>query len=98
MTYYDITGNPISREEGLELLGARNAERQVLKSERDGVRVSTVHLVINHGGSEERPVIFETMIFGGTHDEEQWRYATLEEAKAGHLDACLMAFGSDGYE
>lgn len=94
MTYYDINGNPISREEGLELLGPRNQERQVLKSERDGVKVSTVHLVIDHGGGNPfGPVIFETMIFGGEHDEEQWRYRTLAEAKEGHKMACYVAFG-----
>jgi hypothetical protein len=98
--YYDINGNPISREEGLELLGPRNQERQVAKTERDGVTVSTVHLVIDHGGGGGLPIIFETMIFGGEHDEEQWRYVTLDEARHGHNRACILAFGepdTDGY-
>jgi hypothetical protein len=95
MSYYDINGRPIRREEGLELLGPRNHERQIEKTKYGDVTVSTVHLVIDHGGNMGVPVIFETMIFGGEHDEMQWRYATLEEAKAGHHLACLLAIGED---
>lgn len=50
------------------------------------IRVSTVFLFINHGfhGS---PLWFETIIFGGPHDQD-WmaRYATYEEAKKGHQE------------
>ena len=49
------------------------------------VWVSTVWLGLDHnlyrGGP---PLIFETMIFGGDHNEEQWRYSTKEQAKTGH--------------
>lgn len=47
--------------------------------------VSTVFLTIDHnwdpGGP---PVLFETMIFRGPYDENQWRYSTRAEAEAGH--------------
>jgi hypothetical protein len=60
-----------------------------LKGEVDGepvaIRVSTVFLGVDHnwldGGD---PQIFETMVFGGPHDGDQWRYATWDEAEAGH--------------
>lgn len=47
------------------------------------VHVSTVFLRLNHGYGET-PVWFETMIFGGEHDQWQDRYTTYDEAEAGH--------------
>jgi len=46
-------------------------------------RVSTVFLGIDHsfGGP---PLWFETMVFGGPHDQATFRYATWAEAEAGH--------------
>lgn len=50
-----------------------------------GVEVSTVFLGLDHNHAEEGPpILFETMIFGGEHNESQWRYATWDEAEAGH--------------
>ena len=57
----------------------------------EDILVSTVFLGIDHGWDDETPPhIFETMIFGGEHDEYQARYSTLAEARAGHLQACRM--------
>jgi hypothetical protein len=47
------------------------------------VRVSTVFLGLDFGYGDT-PILFETMIFGGEHDNEQWRYATKKQAVAGH--------------
>lgn len=53
-------------------------------------RVSTVFLFFDHGlnfGTPEQPsdpVLFESMIFGGPHDEYQRRYCTYQEALEGH--------------
>lgn len=52
-----------------------------------GVRVSTVFLGLNHQhGLDEGlpPLIFETMIFGGRHDQTTIRYSTEERARGGH--------------
>ena len=58
------------------------------------VQVSTVFLGLNHqfdpGGP---PLIFETMIFGGEHDQDCWRYSTLPEAKVGHARALALVAG-----
>lgn len=63
-------------------------ERRIGSDEFGDVRVSTVFLGIDHNfGGEGPPIVFETMIFGGEHDQYQERYCTLEEAKAGHLKA-----------
>lgn len=67
------------------------ADRHIAKTEADGVKVSTVFLGLDHSYGDGPPVLFETMIFGGEHDEEQWRYYTWEEAEIGHREACKIA-------
>lgn len=54
------------------------------------VRVSTVFLGLDHGYGDGPPLIFETMIFGGDHDGEQWRYSTWQEAEEGHAAAVVL--------
>lgn len=62
------------------------------------VLVSTVFLGSDHGWGEpdDLPVLFETMIFGGTYDQEQYRYRTWDEAKAGHARWCRLVQYADG--
>ena len=38
-------------------------------------------------------MIFETMIFGGAFAQHQWRYATEQQAIAGHQYACGLVAG-----
>jgi hypothetical protein len=50
-----------------------------------GVSVSTVWLGLNHEWDPEHPPLFwETMIFGGDYDEDQWRYSSRESALDDH--------------
>jgi hypothetical protein len=51
------------------------------------VRVSTVFLGLDHNFHGGEPILFETMIFGGPLNGEQWRYATYAEAERGHAEA-----------
>jgi len=69
------------------------AQRQIARDYLpDGVRVSTVFLGIDHNFSDlGPPLLFETMIFGGPHDGYQDRYATRDEAIAGHARALELA-------
>jgi hypothetical protein len=70
------------------------SENRVLKFDapQRGVRVSTVFLGINHNGSMRgRPLLWETMIFGGKHDGYCKRYASRADALAGHAIAVEMA-------
>jgi hypothetical protein len=70
------------------------ANRQIGKSivqttvnENPEVYVSTVFLSLDHNHGfhrDARPILFETMIFGGQYDGECRRYPTLEEATTGH--------------
>jgi len=50
------------------------------------IHISTVFLGLDHGYDGE-VLLFETIIFGGENDEERWRYATWDEAEAGHKKA-----------
>lgn len=69
------------------------AERHIGNDKRDGVHVSTVFLGMDHGyGDEEGPVLWETMIFGGPHNEYQERYTSRLAALAGHQRALALAF------
>ena len=66
------------------------ADRVVKKTITGDIKVSTVFLGIDHsfGGGEVE--LFETMIFGGEHDEWMDRYSTWEQAEKGHEVACKM--------
>jgi hypothetical protein len=65
-------------------------EIQNLPNYPGGDFVSTVFLGIDHNFSpaetwkEHRPVLFESMIFGGKYNERGWRYSSYGEAKQAH--------------
>lgn len=69
-------------------------DKRIVKQENlpTGERVSTVFLGIDSGWGNEKPQLFETMIFGGVHNEYQERYSTWDEAEAGHKRAVEMIF------
>lgn len=61
-----------------------------------GTYVSTVFLGLDHSYSmtktlDHKPLIWETMIFGGHHDQYQKRYETREQAQEGHKIALALA-------
>ncbi len=61
------------------------ADREVAKTSiSDEITVSTVFLGLNHNHGDVKPLLFETMIFGGELDEQIERYSTWEEAEKGH--------------
>lgn len=86
--YYILEGREIKPVPDVRTWGAffnNNEARTVGRDVLDGeVTISTVFLGINHNWGDGPPVLFETMIFGGEHDEAQWRYHTYDEAEAGH--------------
>ena len=65
----------------------QDADRVVAKIFIGDVNVSTIFLGLDHSFSDGPPLLFETMIFGGEHDQYQDRFATWEEAEAGHAKA-----------
>jgi hypothetical protein len=55
------------------------------------INVSTVFLGLDHCFSGRgKPILYETMIFGGSHDSYQERYTNKIAALAGHDRACAM--------
>lgn len=71
--------------------------KRVAETLVEQIRISTVFLGLNHGDSFPGgpPMVFETMIFGGAHNHRQWRYATWEEAEAGHAVAVKLVEGGN---
>ena len=64
------------------------ANRHVNKTQiTDKIKVSTVFLGLDYSFDGGVPILFETMIFGGDHDEYQECYVIWEEAEAGHKRA-----------
>lgn len=84
--YYDRAGEPITLQRWAELRQSDPAYCVVAQTAvAEGVRVSTIWLGIDHSfGLGEGLLIFETMVFGGPLDHEQWRYATEAQAWEGH--------------
>ena len=63
----------------------KNPERKAVKQENVGdVRISTVFLGLDHAWNSDIPVLWETMIFGGEHDQYMDRYTSYEDALEGH--------------
>lgn len=68
------------------------ADRTVAKTNvNNDVNVSTVFLGLDLSFGDGPPLLFETMIFGGEHDQYQERFETWEQAEAGHKVAVDLA-------
>ena len=68
-----------------------NPERKAVKQDRIGdIFISTVFLGIDHAWDSDIPVLWETMIFGGEHDQYQDRYTSVEDALEGHKTALTL--------
>ena len=72
----------------------RKADRHVAETRKGNIRISTIFMGLNHnfsiGGT---PILFETMVFGGKHDDYQERYDSWDRAEEGHKRAYKMVFG-----
>jgi len=89
MYVLDDQGNPQIEPDPLiwsTWFAANPEKRRVACDEApNGVLVSTVFLGIDHRFTpDRRSLLYETMIFGGSYDEEMERYSTHAEALAGH--------------
>ena len=82
--YYRRDGTPCSMEEWAAGYENFDERKRVALDVIGGTKVSTVWLGLDHSFGSGPPLIFETMVFGGEFDQEQQRYSTEEEAKAGH--------------
>jgi hypothetical protein len=65
-----------------------------VQTEVAGCVVSTVFLGVDHRTplrGPRPPLVFETMIFGGTLDRRIWRYSSWDDAEIGHQAAVREA-------
>lgn len=58
--------------------------RQIGQTQIGEAEVSTVFLGIDHSFGHGRPLLWETMVFGGSLDKEMYRYETRQQAMKGH--------------
>lgn len=65
----------------------QKTNRAVAKTAIGDVLVSTVFLGLDHNFGGGAPLLFETMIFGGVHDQYQDRCSTWEQAEVMHKEA-----------
>jgi len=72
----------------------RTSERHLAEDQIGEVCISTVFLGLDHQFGDGPPLLWETMIFGGEHDQYQERYSTREEALAGHQAALDLVRGN----
>lgn len=61
----------------------------VMRQDVDGITISTVFLGLDHSypGDNTKPLLWETMIFGGEHDQYQERYYSFDDAVDGYFKA-----------
>lgn len=92
--YYVLDGKTAkvaTRDEWAQWLKDSRDKKRIASTEYgDDIRVSTVFLGLNHAWGDGPPMIFETMIFGGEHSDDQVRCSTYEEAEAQHAEACKL--------
>jgi len=60
------------------------ADRTVATTVTEHATISTVFLGLDHGFGSGRPVLFETMVFGGVMSDHSARYHTWADAERGH--------------
>lgn len=73
----------------------RAHQRQVGDDKVAWSRVSTIFLGINHNFTAGPPVLWETMVFGGPLDREQWRCSgSRKQAEAMHQRALVLTRAS----
>jgi len=93
-TYYKLEGKKAVACKMEECFAELDENRRVAKDTIGDVDISTVFLGINHGFTERVPILFETMVFGGEHNEYCQRYATWQEAEEGHKRTVKMVQGN----
>lgn len=95
MAYYYILKDkkPVPVDDSLiwaEQFKRNNRTVKIDRFENADILISTVFLGINHSFNDGKPILFETMVFGGKYDYYQKRYSTWEQAEKGHSKVLEM--------
>ena len=69
---------------------ASEKKRRVAKSSVSKVKISTVFLGIDTLFGKGKPLLYETMVFGGVYDHYQRKYSSRKEAMKGHKETVKM--------
>jgi hypothetical protein len=94
----DESGNPVPAK-GLFSWGKWMQENdcRIAFTQVANAHISTVFLGLDHAHhyysrvpDQTTPILYETMVFGGTNDRLQRRYATREDALEGHRQIVQM--------
>lgn len=94
--YILVDGEPVEADlyTWAQWIETRQREKIVQQDYIGGVKVSTVFLGLNHNWGDGPPILWETMIFGGPHDQYQERYASTD-AVIGHQRALRILRGEE---
>ena len=91
----DADGEPVPEydiEKWAAWFDGANKQRRVADTRLESCRISTVFLGLDHSFMpildplSYRPLLWETMVFGGEHDGDMERYQSRELAEAGHAE------------
>ena len=88
--FWILDGHEVKSVSDVEIWAATGGVKHVDDTDIGDARISTVFLGIDHSHGHGPPLLFETMIFGGVHDQYQVRCSTWEQAEAQHATACAM--------
>ena len=73
--------------------------RNVDRTERNGVTISTVFLALDHQFGEGEPILWETMVFNGYYDQDMDRCSgTWTDAEKMHARMVEKVFGKAWHE
>jgi hypothetical protein len=91
----DNNNNPVAKPtlEATQWLDDNDHRRTLKRDEIGDILVSTVFLGLDHSfpwNEDKTPVLWETMIFGGEHDQYQERYTSHKDALEGHEKALTL--------
>jgi hypothetical protein len=84
----DEAGEPVLASDFLQwaIWFERGENRLIERTTVDDVEVSTVFLGIDHAFGDGPPLLFESMVFGGSMDQQTRRYTTRSQALEGHAE------------
>src|ERR1035437_5024539 len=84
MNWYTLEGREVKQVDDVTRCIMNPQDNRVAYDKINDIEISTVFLALDHSFMGGQPVLFETMVFGGSLDGEQERYHTWDEAEAGH--------------
>ena len=89
MLYYKLENQEVVECSLEEWMDCFAGDRLIAFNKINDVTVSTAFLGLDHTFihifMDGKPLVFETMIFGGKYDKDCSRYSTYKEAEIGHL-------------